>query len=176
MATRFVLMLLQLIVFYHFLCLTLESCLAKISQAAHNQAEAFDFCGVLLDISPQTGLWWISTQDFDLCKLSYTPYYRYGLDFSLSRPRHVIFWCILLSGNIAINPCPVAIDNSNTYASLLPFSRASLCKSHLSCLQFNARSLKSFTRTIDCLQESNLTNFQNLVYSEDLDVLKGVDI
>ena len=92
MVTRFVLMLSGLIFFYHFLCLTSESCLAKISQVTHNQAEAFDLCGFFLDISPQTGLWWISTWDFDLCKSSYTLYYRHDLDFCLSIPWHVIFW------------------------------------------------------------------------------------
>ena len=61
-----------------------------------------------------------------------------------------------------MNPGPVAIDNTNAYASLPPFSRASLCKSHMSCLHFNANDLNSFTRTTEGLLESNLTNFKTL--------------
>ena len=136
-------MLLELIILYSFLRLSSVSCLVKISQATYNQAEAFDVCGFLLDISPQTGMLWISTRDFDLRKSSYTPYYRYGLDFPLSRPWHLILWCILLSSDIAINPDPTAIGYSNVYVSLPPFCRASssLSSSSSSSLFKNTVSL-----------------------------------
>ena len=65
---------------------------------------------------------------------------------------------IKLSGDIEINPGPESKQSSHNNRPV-------------KCLGLNARSLMSVTKTNDRETVSNLERFQNLVYSEDIDIV-----
>ena len=68
---------------------------------------------------------------------------------------------ILLAGDIATNPGPAC---SSTY-------NCPVQNTALRCLSFNARSLKSVNKHEDGSTTSNLSIFQDLVYSQNFDII-----
>jgi hypothetical protein len=78
---------------------------------------------------------------------------RYSLQLQIKQKPLHIFLCILLAGDIATNPGPVAMSKTQR------------------CLSFNAQSLRSFNKRQDGTFTSNLKSFQDLVYAENLDVI-----
>ena len=106
---------------------------------------------------------WSSTRDNILRKLNISSkhVYRYGLQFDISNNKAHLFLCILLAGDIATNPGPTANNN-----------RQQLAHENFSvrCLVTNARSLVSSHKS-NGKHICHLTNFQNLVHSEQADVV-----
>jgi hypothetical protein len=49
---------------------------------------------------------WVATRDIKLRKLNLSTNYRYGLDLQINRKNSHTIICILLAGDIAINPGP----------------------------------------------------------------------
>ena len=101
---------------------------------------------------------WTATRDLKQRKLNYPLNYQYGIDLQIDRkPFHVVL-LILLAGDVATNPGPL---------SSAPKNRT------VNCLSLYARSLTSLHRTNTSEAEvcSNMELFQNLVYSEDSDVI-----
>ena len=106
---------------------------------------------------------WSSTRDIFLRKLSY-PFKtnnRYGLEFDIKNNKAHVFLCILLAGDVATNPGPTRRKNHQPNGSRSFFAR---------CLVINARSLISSHR-LNGKQSCHLTNFQNLVFSEQADIV-----
>jgi hypothetical protein len=95
---------------------------------------------------------WTSTHDYVLRKWSSPCQHRYGLEFKVKHKILHLVLCILLAGDIATNPGLV----QNTA---------------LHCLSFNALSLKSVNKHEDGSTTSNVSMFQDLVYSENFDII-----
>ena len=96
---------------------------------------------------------WTSTRDNMLRRSTMDINLRYSLQLQIKqKPLHV-FLCILLAGDIATNPGPVAMSKTQR------------------CLSFNAQSLRSVNKRQDGTFTSNLKSFQDLVYAENLDVI-----
>jgi hypothetical protein len=93
---------------------------------------------------------WTSTRDKILRKstIPTSPNHRYGLQFNITNQNVHLLICILLAGDIATNPGP--------------------CSAR--CLVVNARSLVSIHKT-NGKKSCHLTNFQNLVYTEQADLV-----
>ena len=72
-----------------------------------------------------------------------------------------VFICILLAGDVATNPGPTRKNSHHQNGSQSFFAK---------CLVINARSLIS-SHKLNGKQSCNLTNFQNLVYSEQADIV-----
>ena len=72
MAARVVSVLLELIALYVLIHFVPKFMLVRTFQSTHNQADALELCRSLLNILIQTGLLWISTWDYELCKSSFT--------------------------------------------------------------------------------------------------------
>ena len=107
-------------------------------------------------ISPE--LTWTSTRDKILRKQVMLSYHRYGLQFEIRNKNLHLLLCILLAGDIATNPGPNSSQsNSKT-------------KAPLKCLLINARSLKSQHKQGNEIS-NNIARFQDLVYSEDNDII-----
>lgn len=120
---------------------------------------------------------WISTRDKIQRKLNSPSNHRYGLQF---KNLHLLL-CILLVGDIATNPGPTNMNyskarnpdsttspdhylqsqNNNFSHNRKPFAKF---------LVVNARSLLSFHKK-DGRQSCHLSNFQDLVYSEEADLV-----
>jgi hypothetical protein len=104
---------------------------------------------------------WASTRDFKQRKLNYPHNHRYGLELQTNRKLLHVILCILLAGDVATNPGP---------CSSLPNS---VNNRSVKCLALNARSLTSFhganNSEGDC--SNILERFQNLVYTEDSDIV-----
>ena len=99
-----------------------------------------------------------STRDKILRKQAMLSYHRYGLQFEIRNKNLHLLLCILLAGDIATNPGPnSAQSNSKTQAPL-------------KCLLINARSLKSQHKQGNEIS-NNIARFQDLVYSEDNDII-----
>ena len=97
---------------------------------------------------------WTSTSDNIVRKSSLPCQHRYSLEFKIKHKRHTftVVLCILLARDTATNPGPVQ-DTA------------------LRCLPFNVRSLKSVNKHQDGSTASNLSMFQELVYSENFDII-----
>ncbi len=106
---------------------------------------------------------WSSTRDNILRKLNISSkhVYRYGLQLDISNNKAHLFLCILLAGDIATNPGPTANNN-----------RQQLAHKNFSvrCLVINARNLVSSHKS-NGKHICHLSNFQNLVHSEQADVV-----
>ncbi|CAB4029136.1 Hypothetical predicted protein [Paramuricea clavata] len=87
--------------------------------------------------------------------------HRYGLQVNIAISNFHLLLCILLAGDIATNPGPAC---SSTYSC--PVQNTAL-----RCLSFNARSLKSVNKQEDGSTTSNLSMFQDLVYSDSFDII-----
>ena len=107
----------------------------------------------LTSFSDRTSCIWISMRDNILRKSSIKLNQRYGLEFKITRKNLHVLLCILLSGDIATNPGP----------------KVSAKNQALRCLSFNAQSLKSTHKRVDGSLTTNLSVFQDLVYTENLD-------
>ncbi len=102
-------------------------------------------------------LLWCFTRDCKLRNTNSSAYYRYGLSFQVNhRTSHALI-CILLSGDICVNPGPI---NS---------SHQPLKQNRAKCIVINAPSLKSL-HVSEGKQICNLSRFQELVYSEAADL------
>jgi hypothetical protein len=100
---------------------------------------------------------WTATQDLKQRKFNYPLNYQYGINLQIDRkPSHVVL-LILLAGDVATNPGPRTSSTSNRTVK---------------CLSLNARSLTSLHRTNNSEgKRSNMELVQNLVYSEDSDII-----
>ena len=85
-------------------------------------------------------------------------YHRYGIQFETKSINLHLLLCILLAGDIATNPGPK------------PAQSNSKAKGPLKCLLINARSLKSQHKQGNEIND-NTARFQDLVYSEDNDIV-----
>ncbi len=115
----------------------------------------------LLSIPEKSSRIWISTRDKSLRKPSFPTNHRYGLQFNIKDNQAHVFLCILLAGDVAINPGPTRRNNHQQNGSRSVLAR---------CLVINARSLISSHR-LNGKQSCHLSNFQNLVYSEQADIV-----
>ncbi|CAB4043242.1 Hypothetical predicted protein, partial [Paramuricea clavata] len=88
--------------------------------------------------------------------------HRYGLQFNIANSNLHLLLCILLAGDIATNPGPACSSTSHS----CPVQNTAL-----RCLSFHARSLKSVNKHEDGSTTSNLSMFQDLVYSENFDII-----
>ena len=112
----------------------------------------------LTSLSERLSCLWTSTHDKILRKQAMLSYHRYGLQFEIRNKNLHLLLCILLAGDIATNPGPnTAQSNSKT-------------KTPLKCLLINARSLKSQHKQSNEIS-NNIARFQDLVYSEDNDII-----
>ena len=109
----------------------------------------------LTSFSDRTSCIWISMRDNILRKSSIKLNQRYGLEFKITRKNLHVLLCILLSGDIATNPGPEVSAKNQA----------------LRCLSFNAQSLKSTFKIVDGSLTTNLSMFQDLVYTENLDII-----
>ena len=100
---------------------------------------------------------WTSTHDNMLRRSTMDINLRYSLELQIKQKLLHIFLCILLAGDIATNPGPVAMSKTQR------------------CLSFNAQSLRSVNKRQDGTFTSNLKSFQDLVYAENLDVISVTD-
>ena len=107
---------------------------------------------------------WCFTRDRKLRNISCPPNhcYAYGLTFQVNRRTSHALICILLSGDISLNPGPNSQHQQPQMQSLKGYPAT--------CLVINARSLKSLHVTDD-KQVCNLSRFQQLVYSESADMV-----
>ena len=94
---------------------------------------------------------WTSTRDNKSRRSTNAINLRYGLQFKTNQTLLHFVLLILLAGDIATNPGPQSNDQR--------------------WLSFNAQSLRSFNKKVDGTFSSNLTSFQDLVDSENLDVI-----
>ena len=116
-------------------------------------------------ISDRLCLLWTSTRDRVIRKYNFPlkNYHRYGLQFHIKNNYSQLFLCILLAGDVAINPGPTITSN-----------RISDLKSNpLNALYLNARSLKAFVPSDnDHLSKvCKITLLQHLVYSGTYDFI-----
>jgi hypothetical protein len=88
--------------------------------------------------------------------------HRYGLQFRILNNYSQVFLCILLSGDIATNPGP---NNHFTYQ---PHTGTRTLSAK--CLVIKSRSLVSFHKS-NGKQSCHLSKFQELVYSEEADLV-----
>ena len=93
---------------------------------------------------------WSATRDVALRKFYLPNFYRYGLDFKISCNNTTSLICILLCGDVVTNPGP---------------------SKQFKCVTLNSRSLKSLHKTATGRSISNIQCFQDLVYSDDIDVV-----
>jgi hypothetical protein len=108
-----------------------------------------------MSISGRLSHIWISTRDINIRKCSLSSNCRFGLLFQIKNNNLHILLCILLSGDVAINPDP--------------------CNVHLNrpikCFAMNARSLMGTHKLTESETVCNLNCFQYLVYSEQIDIV-----
>ena len=106
---------------------------------------------------------WTTTRDVKQRKFNYPHYYLYGLNLNIHCKLLHLFLLILLGGDIATNPGPISSSNLRNKRTL---------KHSFNCLFLNARSLKSIHKDKESnLPVCNLQCFQELVYSENSDVI-----
>ena len=117
----------------------------------------------LVSISNRLCCLWSSTRDNTLRKSTFPlmSNHRYGLQFNIANSNLHLLLYILLAGDIATNPGPAC---SSTY-------NCPVQNTALRCLSFNTRSLKSVNKHEDGSTTSNLSVFQDLVYSENFDII-----
>ena len=113
----------------------------------------------LTSLSERLSCLWTSTRDKILRKQDILSYHRYGLQFEIRNKNLHLLLCILLAGDIATNPGLNQSSQSN-----------SKTKAPLKCLLINARSLKSQHKQGNEIS-NNIARFQDLVYSEDNDII-----
>ena len=118
----------------------------------------FTISSELTSLSERLSCLWTSTRDKNVRKHAMLSYHRYGLQFENKNRNLHLLLCILLAGDIATNPGP-----NPTQPNLKT-------NSHLKCLLTNARSLKSQHKQGNEII-NNVNCFQDLVYSEDSDVV-----
>ena len=107
-------------------------------------------------------LLWCLTRDMRLRNSNFPPCHRCGLILLLNQRNSHIFICLLLAGDICVNPGPVGFTRpvkSQTQHRYLQDTFSN-------CLVVNARILKSLHKLND-KQVCNLSLFQELVYTED---------
>lgn len=98
---------------------------------------------------------WTATRDLKQRKYNYPFNYRYGVNLLIHRKLFHVILLILLAGDVATNPGPFSAQGG-----------------HVKSLVLNARSLKSIQRDKQSSQVvCNLQRFQDLVYSENSDVI-----
>ena len=86
--------------------------------------------------------------------------HRYGLAFDIKNNKTHLFLCILLAGDVATNPGPRTNMNQQHNHRIVSAR----------CRVINARSLLSSHKSNGKLT-CHLTNFQNLVYTEQADLV-----
>ena len=122
-----------------------------------------------------------STRDNYLRKSSYPCKHRYGLEFDIKHKSLHLILCILLAGDIALNPGPMttaphllpndAHANSESTRGNITSTRND-SQHGLDCLYLNSRSLKAFVKTDDnCSKVCKIDIFQQLVYCGGYDVV-----
>ena len=101
---------------------------------------------------------WTATRNLKQRKLNYPLNYQYGIDLQIDRKLFHVVLLILLAGDVATNPGPLSSASKTRIVN---------------CLSLNTRSLTSLHRTNTSEAEicSNMELFQNLVYSEDSDII-----
>lgn len=107
-------------------------------------------CAEIAALPQKLCLVWTSTRDVALRKFNFSKHHRYGLDFQINCNNTSALICILLCGDVATNPGP---------------------SKHIKCATLNARSLKSLHKTTTGMNISNINCFQDLVYSDDIDIV-----
>ena len=109
---------------------------------------------------------WCFTRDVKLRKLISPSNlrFRYGLWFQVNHCNSHALICLLLAGDISVNPGPTC--TSTQYQPQKQF----LEDYAATCLVINARSLKSLHK-LNGKQVCNLARFQELVYAEAADLV-----
>ena len=122
----------------------------------------------LIELPNRLCLLWISTRDNVLRKhnLMLKNSYRYGLQFHVPNNMAHLTLIILLAGDIATNPGPFSGANHTTNLQ----QKANDRKFSAKCLVVNARSLLSIRKS-EGKRSCHLANFQELVYTENADII-----
>ena len=122
----------------------------------------------LIELPNRLCLLWISTRDNVLRKhnLMLKNSYRYGLQFHVPNNMAHLTLIILLAKDIATNPGPFSGANHTPNLQQKANDRKFLAK----CLVVNARSLLSIRKS-EGKRSCHLANFQELVYTENADII-----
>ena len=140
------------------------------SNHPHNTSTSVLIASDLTTISDRLCVLWTSTRDNILRKSNFPCKQRYGLKFDIQHKKSHLVFLILLAGDIATNPGPTMATQSGHLPDIQSTREKVDGKFLTKCLVVNARSLLSVHKK-DGKQTCHLSNFQDLIYSEEADLV-----